>query len=157
MSLTTKGEIFVRPVKTTDAGEWLRLRQLLWPDINADFNAEIAQFFAGQAVHLVDVLVLDRGQNHLGGMIELNIRAYAEGSVQSQVPFVEGWVVDTDLRGQGYGRLLMAAAENWARQQGYTELASDVEVGNHPSIQAHERLGFKQVNRIVCLLKSLQE
>ncbi|WP_428243303.1 N-acetyltransferase family protein [Gynuella sp.] len=145
----------VRPVDVRDAEQWCRLREQLWPDIEADFAAEISQYFSGSPLHLTTVLVLERSNGQLGGMIELNIRAYAEGSTHNRVPYVEGWYIDSDMRGQGYGRMLMAAAEEWARQQGFTELASDAEVTNHHSIQAHKTMGFRETGRIVCLLKPL--
>ncbi|AJQ93310.1 GNAT family N-acetyltransferase [Gynuella sunshinyii] len=145
----------VRPVETRDAEEWCRMRQQLWPDIDADFAAEIAQYFSGNPLHLAEVLVLERSHHQLGGMIELNIRAYAEGSEHNRVPYIEGWYIDHDLRGQGCGRILMTAAETWARQQGFTELASDAEVSNHHSIQVHKTMGFHETGRIVCLLKPL--
>jgi aminoglycoside 6'-N-acetyltransferase I len=47
------------------------------------------------------------------------------------------------------------AAEEWARVQGCTELASDTEIGNDVSAAAHERLGFAEVNRIICFRKAL--
>jgi len=47
----------------------------------------------------------------------------------------------------------MYAAEDWARQSGYRELASDTETHNQYSIDLHQRLGFLEVERGVCLVK----
>ena len=83
------------------------------------------------------------------------MRSYAEGSTATAVPYIEGWFVDVDLRRLGIGRRLVEAAENWARENGYREIASDALLENETSIQAHARLGFEETDRIVCFLKPL--
>jgi len=47
-----------------------------------------------------------------------------------------------EFRRQGLGRLLLADAEAWARQQGCTRLALDVEAENRDAIRLYERFGF---------------
>jgi hypothetical protein len=41
------------------------------------------------------------------------------------VAYLEGWYVDRDVRRHGIGAALVHAAEAWARERGYRELASD--------------------------------
>ena len=53
------------------------------------------------------------------------------------------------------GRALVAAAEEWARAQGYSEVASDALVENEASHRAHRALGFDEVERSVAFRKSL--
>ena len=77
------------------------------------------------------------------------------GCSSPKVPYVEGWYVDTDLRGLGSGKNLMAAAERWAREKGFDELASDTGVTNSRAIEAHKALDFKETVRIVCFIKRL--
>jgi aminoglycoside 6'-N-acetyltransferase I len=55
------------------------------------------------------------------------------------------------------GRALVAAVERWARQRGLREFASDALLDNHTSHVAHARLGFEEVERIVCFRKSLRD
>jgi aminoglycoside 6'-N-acetyltransferase I len=55
----------------------------------------------------------------------------------------------------GIGGKLIAAAENWARSKGCTEIASDAEWDNVGSQQAHCRLGYSEVEKIVCFRKDL--
>jgi aminoglycoside 6'-N-acetyltransferase I len=57
--------------------------------------------------------------------------------------------VEPDVRGAGIGRMLMAAAERWARDRGYAELE------NRASHQAHRALGFEEVERTVHFRKAL--
>jgi aminoglycoside 6'-N-acetyltransferase I len=64
--------------------------------------------------------------------------------------------VDPDVRRRGYGGALLAAAENWARGRGYTEIASDALLDNSVSLEAHTRSGYEVVERIVQFRKSLE-
>ena len=83
------------------------------------------------------------------------MRSYAEGCSSPRVAYVEGWWVDADLRRTGVGRALIAAAEDWGRSLGLTELASDSELDNVDGQAAHRRVGFDEVERIVCFRKDL--
>lgn len=147
----------IRPITPQDADEWSRMRTDLWPDTNDGHKAEIAAYFDGTSIDVVEVLVIDREAEAkgLGGFLELNLRNFAEGCLLPEVPYVEAWLVDEDLRNQGWGRSLMQAAEKWASARGYEQLASDTTPDNEKSITAHKALGFKEVERVVCFLKDL--
>ena len=54
-------------------------------------------------------------------------------------------VVAPGMRGQGLGRALAAAAEEWARVQGCTEMASDTDPFYPISPVAHTGLGYATV------------
>ena len=54
---------------------------------------------------------------------------------------------DPDWRGKGIGRALVAQVENWAREQGCVEMASDTTPFYPLSPQAHEALGYEEVER----------
>ncbi|MFR8975649.1 MAG: hypothetical protein ACLVG9_06585 [Eubacteriales bacterium] len=45
--------------------------------------------------------------------------------------------------------------ENWARQRGCKEFASDCELDNNGSFQFHIHSGFREANRIICFTKQL--
>jgi aminoglycoside 6'-N-acetyltransferase I len=87
--------------------------------------------------------------------VELSIRSHAEGCETDRVAFVEGWYVDNDHRGRGVGAALMRAAEEWGRASRCTELGSDTQLWNEPSIAAHKALGFEEVERLVAFRKAL--
>ena len=63
--------------------------------------------------------------------------------------------MDEDLREQGIGKLLVKAAEDWARSQGLTEMASDTWLDNEVSIQAHLKMGYEEVERLAHFAKKL--
>ena len=132
------------------------MRTALWPDSHQTHLADIQVFFTQDQIDIIEVYVLDRRDKNLGGFIELNLRNYAEGSDSDQVPFIEGWYIDPDLRRQGWGKQLIITVENWALDHGYSELASDSELENIQSIAAHQALGFTEVERQVCYIKKLK-
>ena len=145
----------VRRVNSGDRNEWARMRDSLWPGSLEEHLDQIDKYFSKGETDVVEVLVLGRCNGALGGFIELNLRNYAAGSQSTKVPYVEGWYVDGDLRGCGYGKQLMQAGETWAIENGFDELASDAVLDNSDSIAAHNALGFEEVERIVCFIKQL--
>ena len=80
---------------------------------------------------------------------------YVEGTESSPVGFLEGVFVPEIFRCRGIASDLLCACENWARAKGCTEFASDCELVNEDSIAFHGKLGFEEVNRIVCFRKDL--
>ena len=80
---------------------------------------------------------------------------YVEGTESSPVGYLEGIYVEEGCRRQGLARKLLAACENWARERGCREFASDCEVTNTQSLRFHLSLGFEEANRIICFAKKL--
>jgi aminoglycoside 6'-N-acetyltransferase I len=68
---------------------------------------------------------------------------------------LEGIFVAEDYRRQGIARALLRACENWSKEQGCTEFASDCELTNTESLLFHLKLGFLEANRIICFTKEL--
>jgi aminoglycoside 6'-N-acetyltransferase I len=104
----------------------------------------------------VAVIVADRGGGSLAGFVEIGSRSYAEGCDSTPVAYLEGWYVDPDVRRTGLGTRLLKAAEKWAIENGFSEIASDAELGNQNSLHAHLALGFKEVERQICFKKRLR-
>ena len=50
----------------------------------------------------------------------------------------------------------MEAAEAWARDAGFTEIASDTQLANHAGRQAHAHSGFEEIEQAVHFRKTLQ-
>jgi aminoglycoside 6'-N-acetyltransferase I len=87
--------------------------------------------------------------------IEAGLRDYGEGCESSPVGYIEAWYVDEHIRGQKLGRELVQAAEQWAREKGCTEMASDTWLENEASIAAHLKLGYAEAERLVHFVKRL--
>jgi putative acetyltransferase len=108
----------VRAVQGGDEAEWLRMRSLLWPDgADGEHAAEIAAFLAtgshgwSEPFMASTVFVAVRPGGGLCGFLEASVRPYAEGCQTRPVGYVEGWFVDAEMRQQGVGKSLVAAAE----------------------------------------------
>jgi aminoglycoside 6'-N-acetyltransferase I len=148
-------DVAVRPAYARDRETWVAMCHALWPDQpRAEFDADAAPYFADDHRYLKHVLVAERG-SEIVGMIELSLRSLADGCVSSPVPYIEGWFVAQQARRQGVGAALIRAAENWARSQGFTEIASDALLENHVSESAHKSLGYEEVCRSILFRKSL--
>jgi aminoglycoside 6'-N-acetyltransferase I len=144
-----------RLVESGDRTDLLRMRQALWPGLLDDHVREIDEFLLGRSKAIDQVFICEADDRSVIGFIELRIRNCAEGSENTEVPYVEGWYIDSGHRRCGAGALLIAQAEQWAKTLGYSELGSDTEIENHGSIAAHLALGFEEVERLVCFLKKL--
>lgn len=147
--------MLIRAVRQVDRDSWARLRQALWPSSAQDNGDTIDRYFAGGLREPLEALLALDEEGRAVGLIELSIRAYAEGSETDRIAFVEGWYVIPSARQQGVGAALIRAAEEWARLQGCTELGSDTEVENTASAAAHLAVGFRETGVVRCFLKSI--
>jgi aminoglycoside 6'-N-acetyltransferase I len=139
----------VRRYQPGDRRQYQRMREALWPDCSdADNDVWFARRDAATFLAL-------RDDASPCGFVEVGSRPYAEGCASSPVGYIEGWWVDPDMRKHGVGRGLLAAAETWAREMGYTEMASDALLDNRVSHAAHGRCGYTEVERIVTFRKPL--
>lgn len=146
----------IRPATRGDRDEWLRMRLSLYPDSTPDEVDEWLDSDGQGTLHVgVAVLVAERGDGRLAGFVEIGLRNYAESCVTTPVAYLEGWYVDPDVRRQGLGARLVRAAEDWAREHGLAELASDTQIDNAVSLRAHLALGFEEVERQICFRKTL--
>ena len=129
------------------------MRHALWPeDSEAEHEHGMGEWEArGDTV----VFVAVRPDGSVCGFVEAGSRPYADGCETTPVGYVEGLYVDPDVRRQGYGRALLATAEEWARGQGYREMASDALIDNETSHLAHLASGYEEVGRVVQFRKSL--
>ena len=146
----------VRPVAPADRAEWLRMRVALWPD-EEELAVDVEAYLEGRPTRppsLVAVFVATDPSDRPVAFLELAVREYAEGC-EGPTPYVEGWYVDPHARRRGVGHALLAAAERWAREHGYRELASDIESDNRVSELAHLAFGFEEVERLIVFRKAL--
>ena len=143
----------IRRATGEDKPEWLRMRQGLWPDAPADYlSLDLDRLLADSDSA---VFLASDSSGRLVAFIETRLRAYAEGCETSPVGYIEAWYVDPHVRGQKLGRDLVQPAEQWAREKGMTEMASDTWLENEASISAHRKLGYYEVERLVHFVKRL--
>ena len=149
----------IRSATPADSAAWAALRHALWPDADAAVLAdETLAFLSGDVAPavLAAVFVAAASDGALLGMIEISLRPYADGCASSPVPYIEGWFVVEGHRGRGIGAAQVKAAEDWARELGHTEMASDARLDNIVSERAHKALGFAEIERAIRFRKALQ-
>lgn len=80
---------------------------------------------------------------------------YVEGCETSPVGYLEGIYVDEKHRNKGIAKSLCIECEEWAKEQGASEFASDCELTNTDSLNFHLNIGFSEENRIICFKKNI--
>lgn len=80
---------------------------------------------------------------------------YVEGTESSPVGYLEGIFIREGYRNKGYAKDLLAECENWAKEKGCSEFASDCELTNSVSLAFHINMGFTEANRIICFAKRI--
>lgn len=132
-----------------DADDVARLRTALWPTSDAD---EVGPLLRGSDRHVL----VARREGAAVGFAEVALRQdYVNGCDTSPVGFLEGIYVVPDARRQGVARLLVEAAQQWARSVGCSEFASDTGLDNALSQAMHMALGFTETQRVVFYRKRL--
>lgn len=154
-------DIAVRLAQPGDREQLARLRAALWPESSVEEHAqELASILGGKIprpMALVE-LVAEERNGALAGFAEVGLRSHADGCDPSHpVGYLEGWYVVESHRKQGIGRKLLQAAEEWGRNQGCVEMASDALITNELSQRVHEALGYVVVDRCVRYRKVLSD
>lgn len=80
---------------------------------------------------------------------------YVEGTNSSPVGYLEGVYIIEGYRNKGYAKQLVLECENWAKEKGCIEFASDCELDNINSLKFHLSIGFDEVNRVICFKKRI--
>ena len=90
------------------------------------------------------------------GFGECSLRTdYVEGTNGGTVGYLEGIYVLPEYRLNGIAKSLVTDCENWARDNGCVEFASDCLLDNNDSYNFHTRTGFQEANRLICFTKKL--
>ena len=152
-------EVAIRAAVPQDLERLADLCFALWPESPRDeHRQELAGILAGRNPSTLPLthLVAEAPGGRLVGFLEAGLRSHADCcDVAQPVGYIEGWYVEDAWRRRGVGRLLVEAAEAWARGQGCREMASDSLMENALSEQAHTGLGYEVVGRSVLYRKQL--
>lgn len=152
-------EMLIRRAVPGDVEPLADLCAALWPESpREEHREELVGILAGRNPSTLPLVhfVAETAERRVVGFLEAGLRSHADGcDVSHPVGYIEGWYVEEAWRRQGVGRLLVAAAEDWARGQGCREMASDSLFENALSEQAHLGLGYEVVGRSVLYRKKL--
>ena len=146
----------IRLAKAADIEALAALRLALWPDEPLDVRRVETEANVARADGLATFVAEDAGE--VVAFAEVSLRHdYVNGCETSPVAFLEGIYVRPAQRGGGVARALVAAAEQWGRDQGCRELASDALLDNLASHRFHAGAGFEETERVVYFRKTLGE
>jgi aminoglycoside 6'-N-acetyltransferase I len=138
-----------------DWPEWLRMSLALFSGEPREEIERGMRFTLSAEAPRGAIFIAERDDGTACGFVEVGERSYGEGCETSPVGYIEAWYVDPDVRRQGVGRTLLAAAEDWARASGYREMGSDAVLDNLVSHRAHRASGYEEVVRLVVFRKAL--
>lgn len=92
------------------------------------------------------------------GFVSTSLRVdYVEGSTTSPVGYVDMIFVKETFRKHGLAKKLFEQAEEWAKEQGCTEMGSDTWLWNTDAQQFHEKIGFRKEDVLVHYIKTIKE
>ncbi len=143
----------IRQATMKDALTVAKLAVKLWPSHTIEeMTAEFEHLLADTSV-AVFLFYIDRNAI---GFAQCQLRNdYVEGTDSSPVGYLEGIYIADHFRKQGFGKMLLGACEQWAKEQRCKEFASDCELDNTQSLSFHLHSGFDEANRIICFVKRL--
>ena len=158
MNENLPADFTISAVAPADFEDWDELALELWPPEDDSDREDMRKTMTEilNAENQMGCLVRNAAGDAIAFMNLSLRRDYVAGATQSPVAFVEGIYVRAPYRHQNVGTALIQWAEQWARQQGCTELASDALIENQDSYQFHTKVGFEEVERVVCFIKTLE-
>lgn len=125
----------------------------LWPEHTA---ADLAEELLGVIHSREGAIFILQEQESAIGFAQCQLRHdYVEGTDSSPVGYLEGIYVDQGYRHLGCAAKLIDRCEQWAKEQGCIEFASDCELENEVSLAFHLKMGFEETGRIICFTKPL--
>ncbi len=145
-------KLSIENVRPDQFGAWRRLRSMVYEDLDPEFDElEMANYYEAQDKECLLAIV----DQEVCGMIEVSLRNVVDGCITNPVGYIEGIAVLPSHRGGGVARALLARGEEWFRERGCSELATDAELDNVSAQRFHENMGFRETYRVVEYRKDL--
>lgn len=145
--------MMIYKAERSDAQAAAELAILMWDGSTVEELTENMDSVIGSSEGAV---FLAREGDSFIGFAQCQLRHdYVEGTDSSPVGYLEGILVQKEYRCRGYARALLERCQQWAREQGCTEFASDCELDNETSRRFHMKVGFEEANRVICFTKQL--
>jgi aminoglycoside 6'-N-acetyltransferase I len=133
--------------------ELVNLAISLFPD---DAFEELFSIYEKSLTSEKEIGLLYEIDGKSAGYRHLSIRHdYVNETDTSPVAFVEAIYVLPEYRKHGIARKFIEYAENYARQKGIAQLASDCLIDNELSEKFHKSCGFVEAERVICFVKNV--
>ena len=143
----------IKKASAEDAEAVAVMAAKMWTNHTAD---ELSEGFTAAINSPDGAVFLLSDDNKAIGFAQCGLRHdYVEGTESSPVGYLEGIFVEEPYRKQGLAKRLSERCEEWAKEKGCSEFASDCEIDNETSRQFHLGAGFREANRIICFTKKL--
>lgn len=143
----------IRKAKISDLKALSRLALKLWSNHTLNALCQELEVLL-QDPHCCFLLAFQNEQPI--GFAQCQLRSDEVAGVESSpVGYLEGIYIQPVYRRLGYASALVQACEQWVREMGCSEFASDCEIHHQPSAQFHLALGFHEVERVICFAKKL--
>lgn len=146
-------EVTLRTATPGDVGALAALLGELF-ETEADFEVDRAKQIAGLRL-LIDsskdcVMVAES----TGSIVAMcSVQTFISTAEGGRVGMLEDMVVARACTGQGVGRRLLSAMEDWAAQHGLTRLQLLADRTNHGALAFYRRMGWSQT-QLICLRKA---
>lgn len=146
--------IMIQQMQSADISDIVQMAQVLYREDDVEMlRQEFEEMLTSEKD---EVFVANEDKKHIG-FIHMALRyEYVEGAASSPVAYMEGIYVNPEFRHQHIARKLALAGEEWAKSKGCSQMASDAEFDNSISHAFHQKIGFKEVNRLVCYIKEIE-
>jgi GNAT superfamily N-acetyltransferase len=123
--------------------------QLGYPCTGAQIRARLAEM---EDPNRYAVLVAELPEGRIAGWIGVHLFRAIELDCRAEIT---GLIVDQEIRSRGIGQALLAAAEDWARNQGCGAIAVHSNVMRDGAHRFYERRGFQHVKTQKSFCKTL--
>lgn len=140
-----------RVVTKDNYTEWKSVINELWPMSEEETKELFEELISGGKEIAIGAFL-----DQLVGVVHVSIRTdYVNGSESSPVGYIEGIVVTKNMRKHGIASQLLKEAEKFALSKGCKEMGSDIELDNTDSLTFHEKNGYIEQERVICLTKKI--
>lgn len=110
-----------------------------WRDAQVMLDTDTAVFVTALQNGAAIFIAEDEAQNPLGFV---HLHPGSDHYYKGKQSHISDLIVAPAGRGQGVGKLLMAKAEAWAKENGYQRISLNVFDGNERARKLYEELGF---------------
>lgn len=143
----------IQAMQKNDIDAVVKMAQILYCEDNSEMlKNEFDAILASDK----DIVFVAKNADEIIGFLQMALRfEYVEGAVAPPVGYMEGIYVSPAHRKQQVACRLTQAGEEWAKGKGCKQMASDTEIENPISQHFHQKIGFKEVSRIVTYIKDI--